>query len=148
MSVDENKKLALRPHREVFNHGNLAAADEIFAPDFVWHSPGIPPDLPKGPEGVKRFAAGLRTAFPDYQLTAEDTVAEGDRVVNRWVMRGTHRGEFMGVPATGKQLTVSGIDIFRIAGGKIVENRQELDVLGLLQQLGVIPRPEAAGAQR
>ncbi len=146
MSLEENRKLALRPHEEVFNQDNLAAADQIFAAEYTWYSPGVPPDLPRGPSGVKRFATALRVAFPDYRLTTKQTVAEGDTVVYRWEMRGTHKADFAGIPATGKQVTVTGIDVFRIANGKIVENRQELNMLGLLQQLGAVGSPQPAPA--
>jgi steroid delta-isomerase-like uncharacterized protein len=144
MSIQENKALCARPHEEIFNQGNLDVADEIFSPDFTWYEANLPP-LPKGPEGIKIFATMLGGAFPDFHLTLEDTIAEGDKVVNRWSFRGTHRGEFNGVPPTGREVTTSGIDIWRIEGGKIVENRQEVDNLGLLRQLGAIPQPEAAG---
>jgi steroid delta-isomerase-like uncharacterized protein len=90
------------------------------------------------------FATMLRAAFPDLHLTVEDSIAEEDRVVNRWRFRGTHRGEFYGVPPTEREVTTSGIDIWRIKGGKIVENQQVVDNLGLLQQLGAIPQPELA----
>lgn len=146
MSLQENKRLALRPHDEVFNQNRLEAADQIFSSDYVWLGPGLPPDLPRGPEGVKRFASVLRAAFPDLRLTIESTVAEGDQVVNRWIMHGTHKGEFLGVPASGKPVTVTGIDIFRIAGSKIVENVQEVDLVGMLQQIGAMPRQQPAGA--
>jgi steroid delta-isomerase-like uncharacterized protein len=142
MSTEENKALALRSHLEVFNQDKLDVADEIFGPDFVWHSPGLPPEASHGPEGVKYFARMLRSAFPDYELNEDDTIAEGDRVVNRWTMRGTHEGESLGIPPTGKQGTATGIDIFRIANGKLVEAWQNWDQLGFLQQLGVIPSAE------
>jgi steroid delta-isomerase-like uncharacterized protein len=146
MSVQENKALAHRPHEEVFNQGKLELADQIYAPDFAWHSPGIPPNLPRGPEGVKQFVTVVRAAFPDLHLTVEESLGEGDKVVNRWVFRGTHQGEFAGIPPTGKQVTLTGIDIWRISGGKLVELRQELDFLGLLQQLGAVPVTERARA--
>src|SRR6266851_240891 len=115
MSVQENKALAHRPHEEVFNQGRLEAADQIYAPEFAWYGPGIPPNLPRGPEGVKQFARQLRTALPDLHLTIEDSIAEGDKVVNRWTARGTQKGEFQGLPPTGKQVVLTGIDIWRIA---------------------------------
>lgn len=145
MTTQENKALAARPHEEIFNQGNLALAHEIFSPEFTWYEAHLPP-LPRGPEAIEMFAGMLRAAFPDLQLLLEDTIAEGDRVVNRWRFRGTQRGEFYGVPPTGREVTISGIDVWRIKDGKIVENRQIVDNLGLLQQLGAIPQPEQAPA--
>ncbi len=145
MTTQENKALAARPHEEIFNQGNLALAAEMFSPDFAWYEAHLP-SLPKGPEAIKTFASMLRAAFPDLRLTLEDTIAEGDRVVNRWTFRGTQRGEFYGVPPTGREVTISGIDIWRIKDGRIVENQQVVDNLGLLQQLGAIPQPQQARA--
>jgi predicted ester cyclase len=85
------------------------------------------------------------TAFPDLHLTIEDLIAEGDKVVDRQTARGTHQGTFMGIPPTGKQITVTAMNISRIVGGKIVEHWVELDTLGMLQQLGVVPMPGQAG---
>lgn len=145
MSIQENKALCARPHEEIFNQGNLAPADEIFSPDFTWHEAHLPP-LPQGPESIKMFATMLRAAFPDLHLILEDSIAEEDRVVNRWTFQGTHHGEFYGVPPTGKAVRISGIDIWRVEDGKIVENQQVVDNLGLLQQLGAVPQPEQVGA--
>jgi steroid delta-isomerase-like uncharacterized protein len=141
MAVQDNEAVAARFHEEVFQQGRLEVADEICAPDFRWFSPGLPAEGGAGPQFVKQFASMLRSAFPDLLLRAEDSIAEGDRVVERWTMQGTHQGEFQGTPPTGKRVTVTGIDIFRISGGKLVELRQQVDNLGLLQQLGVIPAP-------
>jgi steroid delta-isomerase-like uncharacterized protein len=139
---EENKALAHRFHMDIFQQGNLGVVYELISPDFVWHAPAAPPEWVHGPEGVRQAATELRTAYPDLDLTHEDTVAEGDRVMIRWIMRGTHNGPIMGIPATGKSVTVAGIDVFRIAGGQIVELWQHWDQLGMLQQLGVIPAPE------
>jgi steroid delta-isomerase-like uncharacterized protein len=138
---EENKTLAHRFHMDIFQQGNLAAVDQLIGPDFVWHAPATPPEWAQGPEGVRRAAADLRTAYPDLNFTHEDTLSEGDRVMIRWIMRGTHNGPLMSIPATGKPVTVAGIDVFRIAGGKIVELWQYWDQLGMQQQLGVIPLP-------
>ena len=143
---EENKALAHRFHMDIFQQGNLGVVYELISPDFVWHAPAAPPEWVHGPEGVRRAATELRTAYPDLDLTHEDTVAEGDRVMIRWIMRGTHNGPLMGIPATGKSVTVAGIDVFRIAGGQIVELWQHWDQLGMLQQLGVIPTPEQPGS--
>ena len=141
-----NEALAQRFHRDIFQAGNLAVADEILAPNFVMHAPGFPTELTHGPEGMKRLATATRTAFPDLQTTDEDTIAQGDKVVIRWTFRATHQGEFQGIPPTGKQVTFGGIDIFRVAGGKLVELWAEADNLGLLQQLGVIPAAEQSAS--
>ena len=134
---EQNKALARR-YFEAENNGNLAAMDELIAADVVVHG-GLFPELPSGPAGIKEIHTTLRTAFPDISVTVEDMIAEGDKVVTRWTIRGTHKGELMGIAPTGKQITEEGIEIFRIAGGKIVEIRLIHDRLGLMQQLGVIP---------
>jgi steroid delta-isomerase-like uncharacterized protein len=138
MSESENKTLALRAHLEVMNQGHLDVADEIFSPEVVWHTSLLPPEAQRGPDGFKLFARAVRGAFPDFRLTEEDTVAEGDKVVNRWHFRGTQKGEFAGIPPTHKLVTTTGIDIFRIADGRIVEVWQTWDQLGFLQQLGAM----------
>jgi steroid delta-isomerase-like uncharacterized protein len=137
-SIEENKRLAARPHEEVFNQGNLDAADGIFSSDFAQYEPHLPP-LPRGPEGVKRLASMLRAAFPDLQLRLDETVAEGDNVVHHWTFQGTHQGEFNGISATGRRVVISGIDIWRVRDGKLTENQQIVDNLSLLEQLGVVP---------
>ena len=138
MSTD-NKALVGRFHREIFEQGSRVAADAICALDFVWHGANMPPMMPQGPEGAHWFAALIRSAFSDIRISRDDTIAEGDRVVDRWTFRGTHTGEFLGIPATGKTVTVTGIDIFRIANGRLAELWQSWDQLGMLQQLGAIP---------
>jgi steroid delta-isomerase-like uncharacterized protein len=146
MADDVNEVLAHRFHMDIFQQGNLAVADEIVAPDFVLHSPGLPPQMQRGAEGVKQFAAAIRNAFPDdLRITHEDTIRAGDKVVIRWRSTGTHNGVFMGIPPTGKPTTVTGIDIFRVAGGKLVELWQNWDQLGMLQQIGVVPQMAQSG---
>jgi steroid delta-isomerase-like uncharacterized protein len=140
MSTEENKAITRRWFAEL-NKGNLAAADEIYAAHYILHDPNNPPDLPPGPEGVKQFLAPFLTAFPDTQGTIEDLVAEGDKVAVRYTIRGTHQGEFQGIAPTGKQVTMTGTGIIRFAGGQMVEEWQNDDVLGLLQQIGAIPAP-------
>jgi steroid delta-isomerase-like uncharacterized protein len=135
----ENKALAGRFHREIFERGHLNAVEEICAPEFVWRAPNMPPGMPSGLEGARWFAAMVRNAFSEIRITRDDTIAEADRVVDRWTFHGTHTGEFMGVPATGRQVRVTGIDIFRIANGRLTELWQSWDQLGMMQQLGVIP---------
>jgi steroid delta-isomerase-like uncharacterized protein len=139
--ASKNVDLAERFHFEVFQKGNLDAANDILTKDFVAHSPGLPPELSKGPEGAKSWAQAIRTGLPDISLSHEDIVSEGDKVTIRWTGSGTHDGEMFGVPATGRPVNVSGIDIFLIKGGKIAEMWQEWDALGFMQQVGAIPSP-------
>ncbi len=137
MSTEENKTIERRFTEELFNKGNLDAVDELVASNYVDHCalPGIAPDR----EGLKQFVAMSRTALPDFHSTIEDMIAEGDKVMTRFTVRGTQQGEFMGIAPTGRQVTVTGIAIHRISGGKIVENWLSMDMLGMLQQLGVVP---------
>jgi predicted ester cyclase len=139
MSTEENKALVRRFYDEVFNKKNLAVIDDFLDPHIIEHA--LPPGLPGGIEGSRQFIGIYLTAFPDLHLTAEDMIAEGDKVASRFTMRGTHKGEFMGILSTGKQVTITGIQIPRVASGKIAENWINLDALGLLQQLGVVPPP-------
>ncbi len=129
MSVEEHRALVRRFFDEIVNMGNLAVADEIFTPTF-----------PDGLERVKATASMWRTAFPDLEVTIEDLIVQGAKVVARVTIRGAHRGELKSQPLgsiapTGRQATWTGIDIFRIAGGRIVERWNERDLVGLLQQL-------------
>jgi steroid delta-isomerase-like uncharacterized protein len=139
MSTEQNKSIAQRFTDQVFNKGDLSAIDELFSANYVNRS--APPGLPPGPAGTKIFVTMFRSAFPDLYINIEDTVAEGDRVVVRWVARGTHLGVFQQIPPAGKQIAFSGIDIVRIADGKIVEGWGAFDQFGMLQQLGVMPAP-------
>jgi steroid delta-isomerase-like uncharacterized protein len=136
--IEANKAISRRFVEEIFNAGRLEVADELVTPDFVGHDPASPEPI-IGPEGMKRNIEGYRSAFPDVRLTIEDEIAEGDRVVLRWSARGTHEAELFGIPATGKQATVTGITIDRIVDGRIAESWNNWDTLGLLQQLGVVP---------
>ena len=124
---------------EGFHQRNLAVFDELMAPDYVWH---IASTTVRGRESAKQLIAQFLTAFPDGHYTIEDMIAEGDRVVVRQTFRGTHKGDFMGIPPTGKQVSVTEIEIFRVTNGKNVENWTNSDDLGLLQQLGVVPAQE------
>jgi steroid delta-isomerase-like uncharacterized protein len=137
MSLESNKALVRRLIEEDLNHGNPMVADEIVAEDFVDHT--NPPGLQHGRESHKQVVALFHSAFPDVTWTIEEMIAEGDKVVIRAPMRATHRGEFFGIPPTGKQVSISGIHILRIANGKIAEHWGNNDDLGLLQQLGVVP---------
>ncbi len=140
MSAEENKALVRRYAEEILNQKNLDLFDEIFAPDFVQYA--AEPNQVSGVEDLKQFFVMMRSGFPDFQVTVEDLfAAEGDKVVLRFTFRGIHQGEFIGVSPTGNQVTMAGIDIFRIADGKIVELWNQEDVLGMMQQMGAIPEP-------
>lgn len=121
---------------------DLALVDELVAPEFVSH--GAPAGLPAGPEGVKMWVTIFHQAFPDIYSRAEDVIVEGDKVVERFTAGGTHQGNFFGIPPTGKKGMITGINILRVANGKIVEHWGNSDDLGMLQQLGIIPMPQAA----
>lgn len=137
MSGEENKVIVRRSVEEFWNKANMAAIEELYAPNYVGHDPS---GLHAGNlEEFKQSARATFTGFPDLHVTIEDLVAEGDRVVKRWTARGTHKGEFMGISPTGNQITITGIDIYRIAGDKIEECWSNSDALGMMQQLGVIP---------
>ncbi len=144
MSAEGNKALIHEIIEEVWNKGDLEAVDRYFAPDYVDHSP-LPGQAP-GSEGYKQAVVAMREAFPDLRLTLEDILAEGDKVAFRYTMEGTHQGDFMGIPPTGKPFSVGGMIFARIAEGKAVERWANLDTLGLMQQLGAIPSPEQAQA--
>jgi steroid delta-isomerase-like uncharacterized protein len=139
----ENKALSRRLLEEAFNAGRLDVTDELVANDYVGHDAALPEEV-RGPAGLKELIGGYRAAFPDIHLAIEDQIADGDRVVTRWSGKGTHQGELMGMPATGKQATVTGITIDRIAAGRIAESWTSWDTLGLMQQLGAIPAPAMA----
>jgi steroid delta-isomerase-like uncharacterized protein len=138
MSTEDNKALARRFYEEGWNKGNLAIFDELLAPNHVLHDPGFPEPV-HGLEAFKQYYTTYSTAFPGNQITVEAYIAEGDTVVSRWTARGSHKGDLMGIPPTGKQVTVAGITINRIANGKIAEDWSNYDMLGMLQQLGVVP---------
>lgn len=141
MSQD-NKALVRRSIEEIYNQGNLAAVDQYAASDFVIHAPSG--DI-HGTAGARQYVAMLRGAFPDFHITIEDQVADGDRVVTRWTAEGTHLGEFQSILPTGRHWEMTGIDIDRVVNGKVVECWTNTDDLGLMQQLGVIPAPEHIG---
>jgi len=138
---EHNKALAERWHMDIFQGGNLDAADEILTSEFTWHGSLGPGEDQHGPQAVKQVASQLISAFPDRTISHEDVITEGDRVLIRWVMVGTHQGELMGIPPTGRRVALTGFDLFRIEDAKIAEMWQEADQFGLMQQLGVVPEP-------
>jgi steroid delta-isomerase-like uncharacterized protein len=137
MSLEQNKALVRRWLEEVWGRGDADTVDELSGDGFVWH--WAPPGVATDREGYKQFLRMDFEAFADVSCATEDIVAEGDRVASRWTWRGTHKGDFMGVAPTGKRVTLTGIEINRIVDGKIVEEWCEVDMMGLMQQLGAVP---------
>lgn len=141
--LEEQNKRTVRRFVERYQTGaDGAVFAEVMAADVVDHS--RPPGITEGAEGVRQQFDGFRAAFPDFAAEILDQVAEGDRVVTRKVFRGTHLGELMGIPATGRRVTIDVIDIVRLEDGRIVEHWNVVDRLGLLQQLGAVPEPSPA----
>ena len=136
MSVGQNKAL-IRKFYDLIDVRDLDTALTLFSPDYSDHTPGI--GLPPGIEGARAFFTMHFAAFPDGHITVLDVIAEGDKVVQRMTGEFTHRREFMGIPPTGKHVTWSWIDIWRIVDGKIVEHWTEADMMSVMQQLGVLP---------
>jgi predicted ester cyclase len=142
MSTEENKQLVLRWREEAYEKKNLNVIDELHAPDYVGHVVGAPGPI-RGREALKQLFAAYFAAF-DIHVSSEFLIAEGDMVVVRDTYRLKHKGEFQGIPPTGKELSVTGTDIYRIVDGKFVEQWFEADMLGLMQQLGVPSTPGQA----
>jgi steroid delta-isomerase-like uncharacterized protein len=139
MPESENKAVVQRFIDEVLNQGKLETADEIVAEDFVELDPL--PGQRQGRGGLKEIVALLRTAFPDMHWSVDETIAAGEKVVTRFTWTGTHKGDFLGIPATGRPVSVKGVVIDRIVGGKMTDSRILMDNFGMMQQLGVIPPP-------
>jgi predicted ester cyclase len=139
VSAEDNKALVRRFVDEVQSGGNIDLIDEVCSPGFVNHS--APPGIPADREGIKIVTAMFRGSFPDSYFTVEDMVAEGDKVVTRKTFHGTHGGDFMGMPPTGRVVSMGLIDIVRVSDGRVVEHWAMGDSLGMMQQLGVIPQP-------
>jgi steroid delta-isomerase-like uncharacterized protein len=141
MNPEQNKAQKLR-YVAALSSADLDAIGQLVAPEYVLHVAGSP-DI-EGPEMLKAMVAGSLAALSDVKLTADDMVAEGDKVATRWTMTATHSGEFMGVPATGKRLTIHGVIIDRFVGGRVVEAWENFDMFGLMQQLRPsAPAPDA-----
>ena len=147
MTTETNKATVRRAIEECWNEGKLAVFDELFAPTFIYHDPTLP-DVGTL-EDYKRGFAQSRSAFPDTHLTIEDMIAEGELVVVRFTWRGTNTGDLvmpmMRIPATGKHVTVTAINIGHYMEGKAVELWLVGDDLGLFQQLGLLPMPQPVG---
>jgi predicted ester cyclase len=138
MSTEDNKAILQQVIR-LQESGDLNTVDQVIAPNWVNHDPSLPPL--QGYEGFKQLTMLFRSAFPGFQTEIEDMLAEGDKVSARFRLRATNSGSFQGMPPTGKAVDVTGTGIFRIVDGKMTDNWVNLDMLGLLQQLGVVPAP-------
>ena len=144
MSAEENKAVVRRFFEELLSTDNFAFADELLSRDFRFYFAGSPD--PMNLESYKEFLVARRAPFPDRLFVVEDMIAEGDKVSARFTMRGTHKGELWGIAPSGRKVTITGIDMIRLSEGKMVEDRVEMDQLGMMQQLGVIASPQHAEA--
>ena len=135
MSLEKSKELIQLSVDEFYNTGDVDAIDRIYAADFVQYEPSGTKNLAE----FKQSARGLFSAFPDLVLTIDDLVAEGNKVTKRWTARGTHKGEYLGIPASGNSLNVTGISVYRVADGKFAECWHLADALTMMQQLGALP---------
>ena len=142
MSTEQNKALLRRLFEEGLNQNKPSVFDDLIAPDFVIYD--SPLGTIRGPEGFRQLVETFRKAFPDIHVTFEQEFADGDYVIHRGYTTATHKGEFQGIPPTGKQVKVNTLDIWHVANGKAVENWVQMDLLGLMQQLGAIPAPQHA----
>jgi steroid delta-isomerase-like uncharacterized protein len=140
MSVENNKAIARR-FVQVWGDGNLDVVDELAAPSLVVRYPTIPQVI-QGSRAFRHVLAGFRSAFPDSALRVEEEIAEGEKVVIRWSFSGTHKGDILGVPPTDKKVTWTGITIYRIVDGKVVEEQGEEDFAGFFRQVGLVRQPE------
>jgi steroid delta-isomerase-like uncharacterized protein len=139
MSTEQNKSIVRRWIEEGWNKGNLAVIDQVYVLNYVQHEPA--PETVNSSEALKQYVGVYLAAFPDLNLSIEDLIAEGDKVVWRFKSSGHQTGPFMGMPPTGKAGNITGIVIFRLENSRIVEGWVNIDVLGLLQQIGMIPMP-------
>jgi steroid delta-isomerase-like uncharacterized protein len=136
--IENNKRLVRRLVEEIWNQGNLDVIDEIVTSDYVPHDPGWPEEI-SGREGLREKLCSIRRAFGDLEVTVEDLIAESDRVVVRWRMKGTHQADFMGIMPTRRDIALVGMSMHRMDNGQIAETWDGYDSLGLMQQLGVVP---------
>jgi steroid delta-isomerase-like uncharacterized protein len=143
--MSEENKVLTRRSWEIVSEGNLDTLEdalaEVYADNVVLHEPD---EDVRGIEGLKQFVSMIRSAIPDLRITLEEDIAEGDKVVSRWRAQGTHQGELMGIAPTSNQVMITGITIHRIEEGKIAEEWENWDALGLMQQIGAVPSPEEA----
>ena len=137
MSAD-NKAVVRRLYQEVWNKRKLEVINELISPSHALQGPTVFGSS-IGPEAYKHQVLRFLEGYPDLRWTVEDTIAEKDKVVACWTISGTHEGDFMGVPATNKKVSVGGMTIHQIAGGKIMDSHTNWDALGMMQQLGAVP---------
>jgi steroid delta-isomerase-like uncharacterized protein len=143
MATEENKEKVRRLMEESLGGGKPELVDELLDSDFVRYDPYIAAGEVRGAQTVKDNIVWFRNAFPDLSCTVDEQVAEDDKVVSRWTLRGTHRGDFFGIAGTGNRVEFTGIQIDRFdESGKIVEERAEFDLLGAMRQMGAFPEPE------
>ncbi len=142
-AVSANKDIVRRVVDGVWRDRDLTIIDQLIAEEYVGHDPTQPEPI-QGRDGFRRFVGMYQSAFDDATITIDDQIGEGDQVVTRWTGRGTHTGELMGIAPTGKEVTVSGLTVARLAGGKIAEEWELMDALGMLVQLGAVPQPATA----
>jgi steroid delta-isomerase-like uncharacterized protein len=145
---DANKRVVRRLIDELWNQGNPSAAEELFTPNYTHHDPSTS-DFGRGPESEVKRMNLYRGAFPDLRITIENIISESDTVMARWSCHATHKGELNGIAPTGKTIDLTGISVVRLSGGKVAEGWVQWDTLGMLQQLGVVPkqvRAKAAGS--
>jgi steroid delta-isomerase-like uncharacterized protein len=142
----QNKQIAQRFSDECWNQGKMESIDELVASDCKLHDP-VFPSLTLGADNLKRHIEMSRIGFPDIRFSIDDTIAEGNEVVHHWTVRGTHRGQFLGVAPTNRTATVSGTSIHRIEGGKIVEQWSDWNLMTLMEQLGLSTSPQTAEAK-
>jgi steroid delta-isomerase-like uncharacterized protein len=140
--AEENRAVIRRAYEELWNERNVAVVDELVAEDFLNHA--APPDRRRGRQGLKDVVRMFEHAFPDFRYEVEDVVSEGEKVAVRDTFRGTHQGDFMGIPATGNRVTMQAIHIYRFSEGKLAEHWVARDDLGMMRQLGAIPPPDKA----
>ncbi len=136
--MDENERLIRRWFQEVWNEGRVEAIDELFAPDVVTHGLGPDGGDMAGPEGFKAFHAQFRAAFPNMELTVDDVISQGDRCATRFSGSAMHEGDSLGVPATGRRVTFTGMTFTRWKEGQIVEGWNNVDIMGILKQVDAL----------
>ena len=139
MSIDDPKKLISRYIEDVWNKADAAALDNLTQDTFRYYLGGQPP---RDRAAMREFLQAVHVAFPDWRVHIEDIAAEGNIVVARWTGKATHQGVFHGIPPTGKQISVCGINLYIIENGRISQEWEQMDSLGMLQQLGVLPAPK------
>ena len=142
--VADAKEIVRRLTEAIWNEGDLSVVDELLDPEYVGYDPAV--GTLTGREAFRRFVGTYRAAFPDLALTIQDLLGEGDAVALRWTLLGTHEGELMGIPPTGKQIVATGITIARLKEGRVAVMHTSRDTLGLLRQLGVVDAPTTVGA--